>query len=66
MYPGRFYPVAVGAARLAGIAVRALLSITVAGPALSAKDWPQWRSAERLGVWTKTGIVREFPTKDSS
>ena len=28
---------------------------------LSAKDWPQWRGVERLGVWTETDIVREFP-----
>lgn len=20
---------------------------------LSAKDWPQWRGAERLGIWTE-------------
>lgn len=26
-----------------------------------AEDWPQWRGTERLGVWTETGIVREFP-----
>ena len=24
-------------------------------------DWPQWRGVERLGIWTETGIVREFP-----
>ena len=30
---------------------------------LSAKDWPQWRGAERLGIWTETGIVQSFPTE---
>ena len=28
---------------------------------LSADDWPQWRGADRLGIWTETGIVDEFP-----
>ena len=28
---------------------------------LSTADWPQWRGAERLGIWTETGILREFP-----
>ena len=28
---------------------------------LVAKDWPQWRGTERLGLWTETGILREFP-----
>lgn len=44
--------------RVLGVAVAApLLSIAT----LSAKDWPQWRGTERLGVWTETGILREFP-----
>ena len=30
---------------------------------LSAKDWPQWRGAERLGLWTETGIVQSFPAQ---
>jgi len=30
---------------------------------LSAKDWPQWRGAERLGIWTETGIVQSFPVQ---
>ena len=44
---------------LAGAA--AILAAVAAGPTLSAKDWPQWRGAERRGVWTETGILREFP-----
>ena len=28
----------------------------------SAKDWPQWRGAERVGIWTETGILEEFPS----
>ena len=28
---------------------------------VSAKDWPQWRGAERLGLWTETGILDAFP-----
>ena len=46
-------------ARLAGAA--GLLAAVAAGPTLSAEDWPQWRGAERLGIWTETGILREFP-----
>ena len=26
-----------------------------------AEDWPQWRGADRLGVWHDTGIVETFP-----
>jgi outer membrane protein assembly factor BamB len=47
------------------IALIALVGIftaaTAAVPTLSAKDWPQWRGAERLGLWTETGILEEFP-----
>ena len=31
------------------------------GAALEADDWPQWRGADRLGVWTETGIVNQLP-----
>ena len=37
------------------------ISSVLMGPVVSAKDWPQWRGAERLGVWTETGIVQNFP-----
>ena len=49
--PGRCGPIAAGA----------LLAVVLAGATLSAEDWPQWRGAERLGVWTETGVLREFP-----
>jgi outer membrane protein assembly factor BamB len=26
-----------------------------------AEDWPEWRGAGRLGVWTETGILDRFP-----
>ena len=46
-------------------AVGALLTAVMAAGTLvlplSAKDWPQWRGAERLGLWTETGILEEFP-----
>jgi outer membrane protein assembly factor BamB len=48
-----------GFACIAGTAT--LLAGIAAGPTLSAEDWPQWRGADRLGIWTETGIVREFP-----
>ncbi len=38
-----------------------LVALTAGVPTLSAKDWPQWRGAERLGLWTETGILEKFP-----
>ena len=49
--PGRSVPIAAGT----------LLAVVLAGAILSAEDWPQWRGAERLAVWTETGVLREFP-----
>ena len=31
------------------------------GAALEADDWPQWRGADRSGVWAETGIVDQLP-----
>jgi len=28
---------------------------------LTAADWPQWRGANRLGVWSESGILDSFP-----
>ena len=40
----------------------AIVIFAIAGLATpSAKDWPQWRGTERLGLWTETGILKEFP-----
>ncbi|HIE94520.1 MAG TPA: hypothetical protein EYQ83_17270, partial [Acidobacteria bacterium] len=48
--------------RVVHLALVALLAATTAAvPTLSAKDWPQWRGAERLGLWAETGILEEFP-----
>jgi len=41
----------VGARRFTCI----LLVVLVAGAALLAEHWPQWRGADRLGIWTETG-----------
>ena len=41
--------------------VCATLFAVVAAAGLSAEDWPQWRGADRLGVWTETGIVEDLP-----
>ena len=30
---------------------------------LLANDWPEWRGANRLGVWAETGIVDELPAE---
>ncbi len=45
--------------RISGLIV--LVAVGLLNAPLSAKDWPQWRGVERLGVWTETDIVREFP-----
>ena len=31
------------------------------GAGLSASDWPQWRGANRLAIWSETGIVENLP-----
>ena len=50
------------ARRGAGVALAVVVSAAWIGLAnLEAKDWPQWRGAERLGLWTETGILDEFP-----
>ena len=36
----------------------ALLVVTTT---VHTEDWPQWRGAGRLGVWTETGILDRFP-----
>ena len=42
---------------LVGVAAALLvLTTTVHGT-----DWPEWRGAGRLGVWTETGILDRFP-----
>lgn len=47
--------------RSKGIIAAGVAALLVAGATLPAKDWPQWRGAERLGIWTESGIVRGFP-----
>ena len=48
--------------RVAGVVFVAFAVVATAGVAtVSAKDWPQWRGAERLGLWTETGILETFP-----
>ena len=50
------------AQRIACVSLAMMVAAATAGLAtLSAKDWPQWRGAERLGLWTETGILQEFP-----
>ena len=44
------------------IALAAVLTMVVATTApLAANDWPEWRGAGRLGIWTDTGVLDEFP-----
>ncbi len=37
------------------------LAVVVAPLLASAADWPEWRGAGRIGVWTESGIVDAFP-----
>ena len=46
---------------LVGVIVATSLLAVTAGDWISAKDWPQWRGEERLGLWTETGILEQFP-----
>ena len=38
-----------------------LVFVAGAAPTIYAEDWPEWRGAGRLGVWTETGILETFP-----
>ena len=40
--------------------VAAVVLCAAAWP-LRAADWPEWRGAGRVGVWTESGILEEFP-----
>ena len=45
-------------------AIGVVLVITLAaGTVLNAEDWAQWRGADRLGIWTETGIIESFPAE---
>ena len=44
--------------RTAAAVVCAVVCLTAAG--IHAEDWPQWRGADRDGVWRDTGIVERF------
>ena len=48
--------------RLAGCVALAGCVLLTAPPA-SANDWPEWRGAGRVGVWSETGIVDELPAE---
>ncbi len=37
------------------------LSAVVMWAPLTADDWPEWRGKGRLGLWTESGILDEFP-----
>ena len=51
----------VGTERFKCVTVGVLAALLIGVATLSATDWPQWRGGDRLGVWTETGILREFP-----
>jgi outer membrane protein assembly factor BamB len=36
--------------------------VAVAGAAVRADDWPEWRGKGRLGVWNETGVIDRIPS----
>ena len=50
-----------GTYRAIGVFFLTMVVVAATIATLSAKDWPQSRGAERLGLWTETGILQEFP-----
>jgi outer membrane protein assembly factor BamB len=52
----------------AGVAVLAACALLCAGIGLAAappgQDWPQWRGAQRDGVWRETGLLEKLPGPD--
>ena len=42
-------------------ALATALALSTASFAAHADDWPQWRGAERRGVWHEDGILERFP-----
>ena len=43
------------------LCVTAVLCAALVGTSLFAADWPEWRGAGRVGVWTEDGIIERFP-----
>lgn len=39
----------------------AAITVLLVAPLARADDWPQWRGAQRDGVWRETGIVQSLP-----
>ena len=37
------------------------LATGTASVSVTARDWPQWRGADRLAIWDETGIVETLP-----
>src|SRR5438552_2431734 len=39
----------------------ALVTMMLMGPAIQARDWPQWLGPDRDGIWREDGLVEKFP-----
>jgi len=46
--------------------MRVLTWIVLGCLSAAAADWPQWRGADRLGVWSESGILDAFPPEGLS
>ena len=43
------------------IALIVAMLLCASAKPVDAEDWPQWRGANRLGIWHETGIIDRFP-----
>ena len=41
-------------------ALSLMCSAALAAPAPEGLDWPQWRGAQRDGIWRETGVLEKF------
>ncbi len=45
------------------LTIAAVVVAAAAGHSVHAEDWPQWRGADRLGIWHEDGIVDQLPSE---
>ena len=46
------------------LGLAAFFGLLAAVPPAAAEDWPQWRGANRDGLWRETGIVDQFESEE--
>ncbi len=43
--------------------ILSILSVITVTQTSRSDEWPQWRGAQRDGIWRETGIIKQFATK---